>query len=100
MLVLNNLEGDKFNSNIDNYLVLSLENQKLEDLTECQLTWLVEVTDGFHSEPLVIEASAELADVIDFLVDIGKLVCISKRKISKGVYYVVQRNLLGDFDLN
>lgn len=100
MLVLNNLEGDKFNSNIDNYLILSLKDQELKDLTENQLNWLVEVTDGFHSEPLVIEASAELADVIDFLVDIGKLVCISRKKISFGIYYTVQRNLLGDFDLN
>ena len=100
MLVLRNAEGDKFNSLVDNYLVISLENQELKDLSEGQLEWFAEVTGKFHSEPLVIEAQSELSDVIDFLINIDKLVCFNRTKISKGIYYTVQRNLLNDFDLN
>lgn len=98
MLVLKNAEGSKFNVQIDNYLILSLENQALKDLNEGQLEWLVEVTEGFHSEPLVIEAQSELSDVIDFLIDIDKLVCFNRSKISKGIYYTVQRNLIGELN--
>lgn len=98
MLVLRNAEGDKFNSNVDNYLVVSLENQELKDLNEGQLEWLVEITERFHSEPLVIEAQSELSDVIDFLIDIDKLVCFNRSKISKGVYYTVQRSMLDTFN--
>lgn len=97
MLVLKNLEGCKFDVRLDNYLILSLENQRLSDLSEGQLEWIAEITEGFHSEPLVIEAESGLSDVIDFLVDIEKLVCFSKKKIGNGVYYTVQRNLI---DLN
>jgi hypothetical protein len=98
MLVLRNAEGSKFNANVDNYLVISLENQKLEDLNQGQLEWLVEVTEGFHSETLVIEAQSDLSDVIDFLIDIDKLICFNRSKISKGVYYTVQRNILDDLN--
>lgn len=98
MLVLKNAEGSKFNAQLDNYLVISLEDQILAHVTDGQLEWLVEVTDGFHSEPLVIEAQSELSDVIDFLVNIDKLVCFNRTKISKGIYYTVQRNLVGDLN--
>ena len=98
MLVLRNAEGDKFNLNVDNYLVVSLENQRMEEISYEQLEWLVETTDGFHSEPLCVEVSQDLENVMDYLFNIEKLVCFSQRSLGKGTYYTVQRNLLGDLN--
>lgn len=94
MLVLRNAEGTKFNGNIDNYLVVSLQNQRMEDISYEQLEWLVETTDGFHSEPLCVEVSQDLENVMEYLFNIEKLVCFSENKLGQATYYTVQRNLL------
>lgn len=89
MLVLNNAEGSKFDTQLDNYLVVNLVNQAKQDIDYQQLEWLVEVTSTFHNEELVIEADLATADVVDFLIDIEKLHCTSRTVVSLGVYYKV-----------
>jgi hypothetical protein len=98
MLVLKNAEGSKFNVNLDNYLVVTLENQRMEEISYEQLEWLVETTNGFHSEPLCVEISQDLENVMDYLFNIEKLVCFSETKLGQATYYKVQRNLLGDLN--
>lgn len=90
MLVLNNAEGSKFNGNLDNYLVVSLVDQSMHEICYEQLEWIVEVTEGFHTEPLVIEADDATANIVDYLINIDKLECLSRKEISTGTYYTVQ----------
>lgn len=89
MLLLNNEEGIKFNGQLDNYLVVSLINQAKEDINYGQLEWIVEVASSFHTEELVIEADLATSDVVDFLINIEKLSCSSRKEIGMGTYYIV-----------
>lgn len=91
MLQLINAEGSKFDTNLDNYLVINLVAQDKQTISYEQLEWIAEVTEEFHTQALLIEADYATSDVIDFLINIDKLKCYSRTERGTGVYYSVKR---------
>jgi hypothetical protein len=92
MLVLKNIEGDKYNPFIDQYLVLEVNDYVNTEFD--QLEQLVKMIIKSHEELIVVETQSHGLDLIDFLENIGKVVIHKQAKILNTYYLTIQKSLL------
>jgi len=92
MITLTNIEGDKYQPNLDNYLILATNDYTNTAL--CEIERLVKCIKQSHTELVIVECCAYGYDLIQFLEDIG-VICIFKTE-QKGIayYLTVQKSVI------
>lgn len=92
MVTLTNIEGDRYQPNLDNYLVLATNDYLNTALSEIET--LVKCIKASHEELVIIECEAHGCDLIKFLENIG-VICIYKSEIKGLTYYLtIQKSVL------
>ena len=92
MITLTNIEGERYQQNLDNYLVLATNDYLNTALGEIET--LVKCIKASHEELVIIECEAYGYDLIKFLENIG-VICIYKSEI-KGLthYLTIQKSVI------
>jgi hypothetical protein len=92
MITLTNIEGERYQPNLDNYLVLATNDYLNTALNEIET--LVKCIKSSHDELVIIECEAHGHDLIKFLENIG-VICIFKSE-QKGLthYLTVQKSVI------
>jgi hypothetical protein len=92
MLLLRNLEGDKYNPFIDQYLVLQVNDYANTNVDE--IKQLLKVVEASHDELVMVETEAHGLDLFEFLENIGKVVIHRQVKSCNTYHLTVQKSLL------
>jgi hypothetical protein len=92
MLILNNIEGDKYNPFIDQYLVLQVNDYANTQFNE--IDQLLKMIEQSHEELIMIETQIHGLDLIQFLENIDKIVIHKQVKACDTYHLTVQKNLL------
>jgi hypothetical protein len=95
MLLLNNLEGERYNPFIDQYLVLRVNDYVNTDFT--QIEQLFNMIEASHNELIMIETDAYGLDLIQFLDNISKIVIFKVNRSVATYHITVQKNLIDLF---
>ena len=92
MITLTNIEGEKYQPNLDNYLVLATNDYFNTALGEIET--LVKCIKQSHTELVIIECDSHGYDLIQFLENIG-VICIFKTE-QKGIayYLTIQKSVI------
>jgi hypothetical protein len=85
MITLTNIEGDRYQPNLDNYLVLATNDYANTVLGEIET--LVKLIKQSHQDLVIIECEAYGYDLIKFLENIG-IIAIFKQSQKGLVYYL------------
>ncbi len=92
MLLLQNIEGDKYNPTIDNYLVLKVVNYANTAFEE--LDALFRLVANSHEELVMVECDAKGLEIFSFLEDISKVVICKVVQKCNQYYLTVQKCLI------
>lgn len=92
MITLTNIEGDRYQPNLDNYLVLATNDYLNTVLSEIET--LVKMIKASHEELIIIECEAYGLDLIKFLENIG-VICIFKSEQRGLTHYItIQKSVI------
>lgn len=92
MITLTNIEGDRYQPNLDNYLVLTTNDYLNTALGEIET--LVKCIKASHEELVVVECEAHGLDLIKFLENIG-VICIFKSEQRGLIHYLtIQKSVI------
>jgi hypothetical protein len=92
MLLLTNIEGDKYNPVLDNYLVVRVNNYANTAYDELQA--LLDLVNKSHEELVMVECDRESLDIFTFMEDIAKLVIFKVVQKANNYYLTVQKSLI------
>lgn len=92
MLLLQNVEGSKYNPFIDNYLVLKVNDYANTNLDEIEQ--LMDTVERSHEELVLVETQSHGLDLFQFLENIGKIVICKEDKRRDAYYLTIQKSAL------
>jgi hypothetical protein len=92
MLLLQNVEGSKYNPFIDNYMVLKVNDYVNTNLNEIEQ--LLDTVERSHEELVLVETESHGLDLFEFLENIGKIIICKADKQADAFYLTIQKSVL------
>jgi hypothetical protein len=91
MITLTNIEGDRYQPNLDNYLVLATNDYLNTALGEIET--LVKCIKQSHEDLVIIECESYGYDLIKFLENIGVIAIFKTEQKGLSYYLTVQKSV-------
>jgi hypothetical protein len=92
MITLTNIEGDRYQPNLDNYLILATNDYLNTALNEIET--LVEFIRASHDEFIIVECEIHGCDLIQFLENIGIIIVFKTEQKGLSYYLTIQKSLI------